>query len=291
MSQYSETIGSFTRTGNYPLEANYIFQSEEELKQFYSDPIQKATLHEGLFKIVKTDNKQFLYWVVDGENGLEFKKLDIEDGAITIEKIATSAFDSTLSVSGKIAPADVVGKNLDELDKKVDNAILKNKGYFTSVEKLNEAIPNPTIGSKAYVGTSEPYAIYIVENGAWVDSGYTGGVEDFNLGEYMVAMKSVDFKQTSPNVIEYEETKFNDKKTKSIPQATETFAGAMSAQYVKDLKSSVKVTKQSFTDIEKKQVCANIGVIKMDTTKTEDQILNMIDSGEIDSETLYIITQ
>ena len=79
MSQYSETIGSFTRTGNYPLEANYIFQSEEELKQFYSDPIQKATLHEGLFKIVKTENEQFLYWVVNGENGLEFKKLDIND--------------------------------------------------------------------------------------------------------------------------------------------------------------------------------------------------------------------
>lgn len=59
----------------------------------------------------------------------------------------------------------------------LENATLKNKGYFTSVEKLNEAIPNPTIGSKAYVGTSEPYAIYIVENGAWVDSGYTGGDE------------------------------------------------------------------------------------------------------------------
>lgn len=59
----------------------------------------------------------------------------------------------------------------------LENAKLKNKGYFTSVEKLNEAIPNPTIGSKAYVGTSEPYAIYIVENGVWVDSGYTGGDE------------------------------------------------------------------------------------------------------------------
>ena len=59
----------------------------------------------------------------------------------------------------------------------LENATLKNKGYFTTVEKLNEAIPNPTIGSKAYVGTSEPYAIYIVENGAWVDSGYTGGDE------------------------------------------------------------------------------------------------------------------
>ena len=59
----------------------------------------------------------------------------------------------------------------------LENATLKNKGYFTSVEKLKEAIPNPTIGSKAYVGTSEPYAIYIVENGVWVDSGYTGGDE------------------------------------------------------------------------------------------------------------------
>lgn len=59
----------------------------------------------------------------------------------------------------------------------LENAKLKNKGYFITVEKLNEAIPNPTIGSKAYVGTSEPYAIYIVENGAWVDSGYTGGNE------------------------------------------------------------------------------------------------------------------
>lgn len=59
----------------------------------------------------------------------------------------------------------------------LENAKLKNKGYFTSVEKLKAAVPNPTIGSKAYVGTSEPYAIYIVENGVWVDSGYTGGDE------------------------------------------------------------------------------------------------------------------
>ena len=59
----------------------------------------------------------------------------------------------------------------------LENATLKNKGYFTTIEKLHEAIPNPTIGSKAYVGTSEPYAIYIVENGVWVDSGYTGGDE------------------------------------------------------------------------------------------------------------------
>ena len=43
----------------------------------------------------------------------------IENGAVTTEKIATSAFDSTLSVSGKIAPADVVGRKLTELDDKI----------------------------------------------------------------------------------------------------------------------------------------------------------------------------
>ena len=76
MSQYSETVGSFTRTGNYPLEANYIFNSEDELKQFYSDPIRKTTLHEGLLKVVSNEKGQALYWVVNGDNGLEFRKVD-----------------------------------------------------------------------------------------------------------------------------------------------------------------------------------------------------------------------
>ena len=40
----------------------------------------------------------------------------IEDNAVTSEKISTSAFDSTLSLSGKIAPADVVGEKITELE-------------------------------------------------------------------------------------------------------------------------------------------------------------------------------
>jgi len=66
MSQYSETMGSFIRTGNYPLEANYIFATEAELKEFYNDPINATTLHKGLFKIVENggNGKQALYWVV-----------------------------------------------------------------------------------------------------------------------------------------------------------------------------------------------------------------------------------
>lgn len=115
MSQYSETIGSFTRTGNYPLEANYIFQSEEELKQFYSDPIQKATLHEGLFKIVKTENEQFLYWVVNGENGLEFKKLDINDVVYVGELV-----DDNITAISDTIPANVAKllEDVEEIKKK-----------------------------------------------------------------------------------------------------------------------------------------------------------------------------
>lgn len=77
MGKYSETIGSFIRTGNYPLEANYIFENLEQLQQFYSDPLNKATIHSGLLRIVENDeNGQALYWAYTKEDGtLEFDKL------------------------------------------------------------------------------------------------------------------------------------------------------------------------------------------------------------------------
>ena len=62
----------------------------------------------------------------------------IEDGAVTSEKIATSVFDNTLSVSGKIAPADVVGEKLTELSTKIFGRIfgtleLKEKEVFVPI--------------------------------------------------------------------------------------------------------------------------------------------------------------
>lgn len=44
----------------------------------------------------------------------------IENGAVTTEKISTNAFDSTLSVSGKIAPADVVGEKITKLEEEAN---------------------------------------------------------------------------------------------------------------------------------------------------------------------------
>lgn len=75
MSKYSEIVGSFLRNGPFPLEADYVFSSEEELIQFYSEPENKAILHEGWFKIVGKGDEQALYWVVEEEDELKFVKL------------------------------------------------------------------------------------------------------------------------------------------------------------------------------------------------------------------------
>lgn len=79
MSQYSEMMGSFIRGGNFPMEADYIFATEEALKEFYSDPANNAILHKGLLKIVENDGSgnQALYWVTKKQtnNELEFTKL------------------------------------------------------------------------------------------------------------------------------------------------------------------------------------------------------------------------
>ena len=64
----------------------------------------------------------------------------ISDGAVTTEKIATTAFDSTLSVSEKIAPADVVGEKITSLGEQSNNysnsaiivGIANTQGQLTS---------------------------------------------------------------------------------------------------------------------------------------------------------------
>ena len=122
MSQYSEIMGSFVRTGNYPLEANYIFPTEEALKEFYSDEINATTIHKGLLKIVENDRagEQALYWVTKKQtnNELEFRRL-----------VGISDIDSTIS-------------DLDNL-----------------LEKLTEEIQNRELGDTAIWGTNKPETI------------------------------------------------------------------------------------------------------------------------------------
>lgn len=84
MSQYSQTMGSFTRNGNYPLEADYVFESEQQLKDFYSDSVRNTYLHEGLLKIVAQKDEQTLYWVIEKEGELVFEPLLKSDSLDTL---------------------------------------------------------------------------------------------------------------------------------------------------------------------------------------------------------------
>lgn len=79
------------------------------------------------------------------------------------------------------------GKNAAWVDsgEYFDNS-LRNKGYFATVEALQAAYPIAVSGSKAYVGVTYPYAIYLWDaaTSAWMDSGETGGEESVDLGDY-----------------------------------------------------------------------------------------------------------
>jgi hypothetical protein len=82
-----------------------------------------------------------------------------------------------------------INSNFAKLQKgfsEIANATYKNKGYFTTLEALLEAYPSSFVGSRAYVGTSYPYEIYLWSNdeNTWVNSGEFGGEESVNLGNY-----------------------------------------------------------------------------------------------------------
>ena len=97
---------------------------------------------------------------------------------MTLEQVQTSTTwnDATSRINSNNAKISV------ELTK-LGNATYKNKGYFKSLAHLEEAYPSASVGSRAYVGTKYPYAIYLWE-GSWTDSGETGGDESLDLTQY-----------------------------------------------------------------------------------------------------------
>ena len=126
MSQYSEMMGSFIRTGDYPMEANYIFSSEEELKAFYADELNNTTLHKGLLKIVSSEDSQTLYWVVEVGGELQFKPL-IQEGSIDklFDRLAQIRNDLNQEISNRNnSILEIVGTdNMSEFHNQLDNLL------------------------------------------------------------------------------------------------------------------------------------------------------------------------
>lgn len=165
MSQYSQMIGSFIRTGNYPMEANYIFATYEDLVNFYSDELQKATLHKGLLKIVENDNngKQALYWVTIVDDELSFTKLisgeDITDVKNAIEELISdleAEIENRKSEDTAIWGTEEKTQIPDDLNSILDlaNALIAFKQeYEETIAQINDNIVNIFTILKAIVGS------------------------------------------------------------------------------------------------------------------------------------------
>lgn len=121
MSKYSELMGSFIRTGNFPIEADYIFETEEELKEFYSDSLNKTILHLGLFKIVRKDpdGNQALYWVINSNNDYQFVKLITSTSLTDLE---TKISDLNAKLIEEIANRkEIIDGSVDGLPEDLNN--------------------------------------------------------------------------------------------------------------------------------------------------------------------------
>lgn len=154
MSQYSEMMGSFIRTGDYPMEANYIFSSEEELKAFYADELNNTTLHKGLLKIVSSEDSQTLYWVVEVGGELQFKPL-IQEGSIDklFDRLAQIRNDLNQEISDREnSILEIVGTdNMSEFHNQLDN-LLAISNAVVNLQKQSTEHSNIL---SAIVGTEE----------------------------------------------------------------------------------------------------------------------------------------
>lgn len=151
MSQYSQMLGSFERTGSYPMESNYIFPTKAELDQFYEEEINKATIHAGLFRIVLNDedNKQALYWAYLDENEeFVFDKLFSTDTIKQmLEDIAQLREDLEAEIQAR-----------QEADQELADAIALLQEQLTLLSEQLQALEDDV---KAIVGTNGDIQLYL----------------------------------------------------------------------------------------------------------------------------------
>lgn len=151
MSEYSQMLGSFERTGNYPMEANYIFATEQELTTFFNDNINKETIHAGLFRVVLDDgdNKQALYWAYTDENEeFAFKKI-----------LTTDSIDELLDKIQELRE-DLDGEESERIN--YDEALQElSDSLQQQINDTNSLLNNTIADLKATVGTDGTIQDYL----------------------------------------------------------------------------------------------------------------------------------
>lgn len=145
MSQYSETIGSFVRTGPYPLEADLVFESYDKLQEWATN--NKSILYEGLYKIVIEDDQQKLFWVVKDSDNLVFKQFDVNpalDKDVTVTNVTV----------GNLKNGDILYKGTSFTDLIIRMLISPKKPTYTitNISGLSSPVEVGTVVNNA-IGT------------------------------------------------------------------------------------------------------------------------------------------
>lgn len=161
---YSQLIGSFERTGNFPLEANYIFATEEDLKVYFEqNAVNYQTLHKGLLKVVENDDngQQALYWVTkaaDSEN-LEFTKLvsassiqelkdKLEELETKLDKEIEDRTEAIDKIYGTDDPDSLEYNNLKDISEAIKNILDRLNAVESDITNFLDIV-------KAIAGTEE----------------------------------------------------------------------------------------------------------------------------------------
>ncbi len=78
----------------------------------------------------------------------------------------------------------------------IEYSTRRNKGLFGTSAALSAAIPSPSVGDWALVGTSFPAAIYVCEDdGTWTDSGETYSGDNVSLNDYLSKSEFSNFEE------------------------------------------------------------------------------------------------
>lgn len=176
-------------------------------------PTSDASVNPTANSIVKRDNNGDVrvHGIVDDTGNmyaLPYSSAEVKDNADailqmeitdlnTIRNNAKTAAEAIPDLEGDIeqlqgVTADIVTirSNAAKVTTKVDRAEVeemiadveaRNKGYFISSSSLIASYPTGTVGDRAYVGITAPFAIYEWNGSAWVDTGQTGGSDEVDL--------------------------------------------------------------------------------------------------------------
>jgi hypothetical protein len=147
--------------------------------------------------------------------------------AIVDENKGAFPLDSELSATSEHA---VTNKTLYTEIKKLEDASVKNKGYFKTEADLLLAHPTGDVGEIAYIGTASPYAIYAWGDNGWEDTGETHTPE-IDLNGYPTKAEMTEIKTDAESAATRAEAmaSYTDAASEAATKANEAAAKAEEA--------------------------------------------------------------